>query len=232
MGPDWERGLLQPSFAMVKQEQLNTNNDSFPPGRDTITPERWSTVTEEEEKKPVFDHSIGMPRSGTTTSSLNTPRPPSTAQWASLQPSYGSIPGNAYVEDSSGHDSVQRSGSTPAGSAAATSSSSSTSYLPSKSYQHSASTAAHRHVPEPSLPPALKAFFATLRVPSEHLAPIFIRQRMTTDDALDLLCEAPPRELEGIKTEILEEGRLAGWLAVQKGLEERARSRAMRWVEV
>lgn len=77
------------------------------------------------------------------------------------------------------------------------------------------------------LPAALQAFLGTLRIPLEHLAHIFVRQRITTDDALDLLCEAPPRELDDLKCEILYEGRLAGWLAVQRGLEERARRRAL-----
>ena len=74
------------------------------------------------------------------------------------------------------------------------------------------------------IPSALKAFFDTTRVPLDHLAPIFVRNGFDNDATLDLLCELPPEgHWEDMKNEILQQGRLAGWLAVQKGLLQRAK---------
>ncbi|KIP11672.1 hypothetical protein PHLGIDRAFT_436700 [Phlebiopsis gigantea 11061_1 CR5-6] len=77
--------------------------------------------------------------------------------------------------------------------------------------------------PNPLVPPALKAFFDTTRVPLDHLAPIFVQNGFDSDATLDLLCELPPEgHWQDMKDEIMKQGRLAGWLAVQKGLLQRA----------
>lgn len=84
-------------------------------------------------------------------------------------------------------------------------------------------------LPGSSIPPALKAFFGTIRVPVEHLAPIFIQNGFDTDYAIDLLYEHPPEgHWEAMKDEIIKQGRLAGWLAIQKGLRLRATQRSLR----
>lgn len=76
----------------------------------------------------------------------------------------------------------------------------------------------------PPVSPALKAFFDTTRVPLDHLAPIFVQNGFDSDATLDLLCELPPEDhWQDMKGEIMKQGRLAGWLAVQKGLLQRAR---------
>lgn len=75
------------------------------------------------------------------------------------------------------------------------------------------------------MPAALKAFFDTLRVPCEHLGHIFIDNGFDTDVTLNFLCELPvDGHWEDMKKQIVETGRLAGWLAIQKGLEQRAQS--------
>ena len=73
-----------------------------------------------------------------------------------------------------------------------------------------------------SLP--LKAFFSTLHVPLQHLAPIFVQYGFNTVETLDMLCTTPVEgNWDDLKADILAQGRLAGWLAVKKGLEQRAK---------
>lgn len=69
--------------------------------------------------------------------------------------------------------------------------------------------------------PELRRFLASLRVSQEHLAPIFIKYGFVTDDALDFLCEIPVMDWADMKDEIVMHGLLVGWLAVEKGLQER-----------
>lgn len=73
------------------------------------------------------------------------------------------------------------------------------------------------------MPAALENFLCTLLVPCEHLAPIFMANGFDSHASLDLLCGLPAEtHWKEMKNEILQQGRLVGWLAVQKGLEQRA----------
>lgn len=77
----------------------------------------------------------------------------------------------------------------------------------------------------PAIPPALRAFLNSLRISCENLADIFVENGFDTDESLDFLSELPVHNhWEAMQKAILREGRLAGWLAVQKGLERRAQS--------
>lgn len=74
-------------------------------------------------------------------------------------------------------------------------------------------------------PAALSAFLGTLPVPCEHLAPIFIANGFDSDASLDFLCGIPVEgHWDEMKEEILKQGRLAGWLAINEGLKQRAQS--------
>jgi hypothetical protein len=77
---------------------------------------------------------------------------------------------------------------------------------------------------ELAIPPDLHAFLSSLRVNQESLAPIFIKYGFDTNNALDFLCEIPVSDWKDMKQEIVKQGRLVGWLAVQKGLQQRARA--------
>lgn len=77
------------------------------------------------------------------------------------------------------------------------------------------------------LPPALDVFFDSLRIPLQHIADVFIENGFDTEESLDLLCETPPEDgWAHMKDEILARARLAGWLAVQTGLKQRAQKLA------
>ena len=78
--------------------------------------------------------------------------------------------------------------------------------------------------PEPPTPLELRNFLSSLRVNQEHLAPIFIKYGFDSDIALDFLCEIPLVDWADMKQEIIEGGRLIGWLAIQRGLLERAQT--------
>lgn len=86
---------------------------------------------------------------------------------------------------------------------------------------------ASRQPTHPPLPPALDAFFHSLRIPLQHIADVFIENGFNTEESLDLLCETPPEDgWAHMKDEILARARLAGWLAVQTGLKQRAQKLA------
>ena len=208
LDPDWEKELLQSGPSRLKQKQR-------------------LSVNEEESSVPTKSHV-----SQTYPAIHNAAKPShdlSPFLWADLHSSSSLSSYRPSTEDDIEHGSISRLASGSVDSLLVHPPTPPLRHLPSAPSPMRASASHTERVFESSIPSALQAFLATLRVPSEHLAPIFIRQRMTTDDTLDLLCEAPSGELEGIKKEILEEGRLAGWLAVQKGLEERARKRALRF---
>ena len=72
---------------------------------------------------------------------------------------------------------------------------------------------------------ALQAFFNDLKIPLHHLAPIFVENGFDTDATLDFLCELPVvGHWDDMKKDIITKGKLVGWLAIQKGLEQRAAS--------
>ena len=74
------------------------------------------------------------------------------------------------------------------------------------------------------VPPALRSFLGPLRVPTLHLAPVFIKYGFDSEGALDFLSEIPLKDWEDMRAEILQHGRLASWLAIQHALERRART--------
>ena len=85
--------------------------------------------------------------------------------------------------------------------------------------------ALNAEIPEIPISLALQNFLDGLTIPSRHLAPIFIHHGFNSEVTLDLLCEfSPEGNWDYLKHDILMHGRLAGWLAVQHGLQQRAKS--------
>ena len=77
-------------------------------------------------------------------------------------------------------------------------------------------------LPESEIPAPIKAFLDTLTIPLGHLARIFVDNGFDSDVGLDLLCQLPPdNNWEDMKNQIIQHGRLVGWLAIRQGLEQR-----------
>ncbi|GJE89481.1 hypothetical protein PsYK624_055820 [Phanerochaete sordida] len=75
---------------------------------------------------------------------------------------------------------------------------------------------------KPEVPPDLQTFFATARIPLDHLAPVFIDRGYVSAADLDTICEEP-EFWEEMKEDIVAKGKLVSWLAARKCLTERAK---------
>ena len=73
-------------------------------------------------------------------------------------------------------------------------------------------------------PSAILAFLKSLREPLGHLAPVFTKHGVDSEDALDFLCVFPSEDnWDSLKRDIIEEGSTAEWLMVREGLAKRER---------
>lgn len=80
------------------------------------------------------------------------------------------------------------------------------------------------HSSDLEAPSAILTFLKSLREPLGHLAPVFTKHGVNSEDALDFLCVFPSEDnWDSLKRDITEEGSTAEWLMVREGLAKRER---------